>query len=264
MGLIFGAISPHPPLLIPNIGGKNIKQISATKNALTELEQDLYASKPDTLLIISPHGSMSAENFLLNVSAKYNLQFREFGDLATKKQFSGDVQIASHLQEAIEDQEIPIGLVNQPELDHGTGVPLYFLAEHLPDIKILPISFSLLDLETHWRFGQAISQEIAKSEKRIAVIASGDLSHRLNEGAPAGYSPQGKKFDQKIIELVKNQDGQGLLNLDPTMVEEAGECGLRSIIILLAIFADKNYQSKVLSYEGPFGVGYLVSSLLLK
>ena len=81
--------------------------------------------------------------------------------------------------------------------------------------------------------------------------------------APAGFSSRGKEFDGKLIEFLKNKDIDGILNMDPDLVEEAGECGYRSIIILLGVLNGLNWQPEILSYEGPFGVGYLVANFKL-
>ncbi|PIZ48331.1 hypothetical protein COY29_03960, partial [Candidatus Woesebacteria bacterium CG_4_10_14_0_2_um_filter_39_14] len=98
---------------------------------------------------------------------------------------------------------------------------------------------------------------------RGAWIASGDMSHRLKEDGPYGFHPSGPQFDQEFIRLLKNKDIRGILNLNPRLIEEAGECGLRSFSMLLgALTADKtDWQPEILSYEGPFGVGYLVAKL---
>jgi aromatic ring-opening dioxygenase LigB subunit len=264
MSLVLGAITPHPPLAIPAIGRENLKQIKKTKDAFRQLEGDLYAAKPDSILVISPHGPIAADSFLINVATDFQSNLEEFGDHGTKLQFKGDLELASKIQEAVEDDNIPISMVNQPSLDHGVTVPLFYLTAHLPEFKVVPLSFSLLDIQSHFRFGQIIGHEIIKSNKRIAVVASGDLSHRLNEGAPAGYSPAGKKFDQMLAKLLEKHDVKGILNIDPALAEEAGECGLRSIIVLLGVFSQTDYVSRVLSYEGPFGVGYLVASFNIK
>jgi AmmeMemoRadiSam system protein B len=106
----------------------------------------------------------------------------------------------------------------------------------------------------------AIKNIINQTNKRIAVVASGDLSHRLTKDAPAGYSPIGKEFDKKIIKLLKEKKIKEILNLDPKFVDQAGECGFRSILILLGVFKDINFDFDVLSYQGPFGIGYLVAN----
>ena len=98
----------------------------------------------------------------------------------------------------------------------------------------------------------------------MAVIASGDRSHRLTLDAPAGYNPEGKKFDEEIVRLVGENNAEGIMNLDPAMIEAAGECGLRSIIMLMGALKGLDVTPEVLSYEGPFGVGYLVATFDVK
>lgn len=124
-------------------------------------------------------------------------------------------------------------------------------------IKIVPIGYSMLDYKTHYEFGRQLQEDMINDTKRIAIIASGDLSHRLTPDAPAGYSHWAKKFDETIVKKIQKKDVKGILNLDSDFVEEAGECGLRSLIILLGILNSMNYKPEVYSYEGPFGVGYL-------
>jgi AmmeMemoRadiSam system protein B len=261
--LTFAAITPHPPILIPTIGKENLKQVQKTENALLELEKSFFESQPDTVIVISPHGIILPDAFSIYLNPKYSGNFEQFGDLGTKLEFKADSVLAYRIKEIMEDKNIPIVLTSDTTLDHGVTVPLYFLTKRLTDISILPIGYSFLDLKTHFNFGDYLKEIILNENKKIAVIASGDLSHRLTLDAPAGYSPRGKEFDQKLIELIQNKNTAGILNLDQDLIDEAGECGLRSIVILLGLLERMNYIPKILSYEGPFGVGYLVAEFKL-
>jgi len=133
----------------------------------------------------------------------------------------------------------------------------------LKNVSILPIGYSLLDLKAHYSFGDFLKEIILDDDKKIAVIASGDLSHCVTKDAPAGYSPRGKEFDEKLVELITNKNITGILKIDQGLIEEAGECGLRSIMILLGLLERINYTPEILSYEAPFGVGYLVANFKL-
>jgi len=217
---------------------------------------------PDVILIISPHGPLFADAFSINLSEKYIGNFQQFGDFSTELEFKGNLGFAYKIREKLETK-LPVIIVNEEKLDHGTLVPLYYLTQKLKNFSIIPIGYSLLDYQKHLEFGKIIKEEILKSNKKIAVIASGDLSHRLTFDAPAGYSPKGKIFDEQLIKFLKNKATNSILKMDPKLIEEAGECGLRSIIILLGILQDLNYQPEILSYEGPFGVGYLVMNFKL-
>ena len=156
------------------------------------------------------------------------------------------------------ETDIPLQLNTNDFLDHGSAVPLYTLTENLKNVKIIPIYHSGLSLKEHFNFGEKLKTQIFVSNKNIAVIASGDLSHALSKDSPAGYSPKGKKFDKKIIELLSAKKINEILNLDPEFIDNAKECGLRPFLIQQGILKDVNYKAKTLSYEAPFGVGYLV------
>ncbi|MBU4601067.1 AmmeMemoRadiSam system protein A, partial [Patescibacteria group bacterium] len=63
---------------------------------------------------------------------------------------------------------------------------------------------------------------------------------------------------KKLIEYLKKKDAKSIIEIKHDLIYEAGECGLKSIVILLGILDGINCKPKLLSYEGPFGVGYLV------
>jgi len=257
--LVFSAICPHPPIAIPNIGKGNLEKIKNTVKALKDLEQELYAAKPEVIIIISPHGELIADAFSLNLNSDYRIDFEEFGDFQTKMEFKSSPLLVLKIKDRVEGK-LPLILSSNNKLDHGAGVPLFYLTKHLKNIEIIPINYSYLNYEKHFEFGQLLKKEIAKSEKRVAVIASGDLSHRLTKDAPAGYSPAGEKFDQKFIALLQRKAIRGVLKLEHKLIESAAECGLRSFLILLGILEEYKFDIDILSYEGPFGVGYLVAN----
>jgi MEMO1 family protein len=262
MSIIFSAIVPHPPILIPNIGKENLKQLKATADSYLKLEQDLYVSQPETIIIISPHGPLQDNVFSLNLSPEFYGDFKDFGDLTTKFSLTGDVGLAHKIKEKMEDQA-PLHLTSDSRLDHGASIPLYLLTRHLPNIKIIPLYYSGLDLNAHYHIGQMIKNELLSIKSRVAVIASGDLSHRLTKTAPAGYSPKGKKFDKKLIDNLLKKQINEIVKFEHNLVADAGECGLKSIIILLGILDGIKYEPQLLSYEAPFGVGYLTMNFKL-
>ncbi len=256
--IVYSAFVPHPPLIIPEIGKENTKFVEKTIESMTKIGEEVYASKPDTIVIISPHGTMLQEAFSINMATEFEINFEEFGDLSTNIKIPGDVGLIHHYKEILESK-MPIVLTHKKVLDHGAGVPLFYFTKGFKDkkIKIVPISYSLLDYNLHFEFGRKLQADMLNDTKRIAVIASGDLSHRLTEDSPAGYSHWAKKFDETIIKIVKEKDTKALLNLDADFIDEAGECGLRSLIILFGILNSIQYTTEIYSYEGPFGVGYL-------
>lgn len=256
MSLAFAGICPHAPIIIPNVGKENIASVKKTIRAITKLAKDFQASSPEIIIIISPHGALFENAFSINYSEEYIGSFQQFGDFNTNLEFSPDIKFLHKLKERLEHQ-LPTILVQEKKLDHGVSVPLYFLTKKIKP-NIVPVGYSMLDFEKHLEFGRLIKEEIMNSEKKIGVIASGDLSHRLSSEAPAGYSPLGEIFDQKIIKLLQKKDIKGILEMDKNLIDQAGECGLRSFLIMLGVLEETNCQPKKYSYESPFGVGYLV------
>ena len=257
MSLVLASIVPHPPILIPTIGKDNIKQLKITQNSFEKLIKKLIEKKVDTIIIISPHGEFQTNAFTINFNPKLSCNFKDFGDFSTQKIWNLDIELAYKIKESLENA-IPLQLNTNDFLDHGSSVPLFRLTENIKNIKIVPIHHSGLSLEEHYDFGRKLKKQILISNKNIAVIASGDLSHSLTKNSPAGYSSKGKKFDKKIIKLLSAKKIDKILSLDPQFINDAKECGLRPFLIQQGILKNINYKAKTLSYEAPFGVGYLV------
>ncbi|MBI5037992.1 MAG: hypothetical protein HZC01_04820 [Candidatus Kerfeldbacteria bacterium] len=258
--IVFAALTPHPPLAIPKIGGEYVRFISETIANISHLGKKLAAAKPDTIIIISPHGQINPDAFTFNQAPTFDIQFKEFGDLETRLSVSGDIAHVHHYKELVESTQ-PVMLQSQPTLDHGIGVPTYLMYNEFPKKKkkplLVPCYPSQKTLREHFQFTSALRDDILNDQKRIAIIASGDLSHRLSEDSPGGKSNWAEKFDEKIRTSLLNRDTESLLNLEPEFIDDAGECGLKPIIMLLGILGNLSYHPQVLSYEAPMGVGYL-------
>ncbi|MEK7680577.1 MAG: class III extradiol dioxygenase subunit B-like domain-containing protein [Patescibacteria group bacterium] len=263
MSLVFAAIAPHPPLLIPSIGKQAVKKIEKTQKAYEQLEQDLYLSRPEILIVISPHGSHFSDAFTLNVAHEFQTDLREFGDLSTKLKFQGEMNLSSYIRESGKEQKFPMGMISETNLDHGTSVPLFFLTRHLADLKLMQLGFSDLDWKTHVDFGVMIKEKVLETNKRVAIVASADLSHALITEAPAGFNKAGAEFDKKIQEFLAHNNLAGMLQLDKKLVKDAAECGFRSILILMGILQGIHNIYKQYAYEAPFGVGYLTANFAL-
>ncbi|MDD5489183.1 MAG: class III extradiol dioxygenase subunit B-like domain-containing protein [Candidatus Moranbacteria bacterium] len=262
----FAAITPHPPIIIPNIGRSNLNLCRKTVNAMKTAGEKFRSVKADTIMLISPHGPVQYDKFIINYSPTLRGDLSSFGD-HRRFIFENDRELIDEIMESSRLARLPVGLARELELDHGALVPLYYLINEKDlnyNPKLVHMSFSMLPLDYHFRLGEVLGRVLQGSSKLISFIASGDLSHRVTPDAPAGYSPQGRIFDKTLAELIQRENTKGVLNLDPYLIEEAGECGLRSIIMLLGALKNLRWEVKSLSYEAPFGVGYMVASINIK
>lgn len=263
--LNFAAFLPHPPIIIPTIASPDdLKIIKKTISGMEKISQDFQSKKIDTIIIVSPHAQSNYSRMSINISPIFNGNFNMFGNFDTNLSFKNNLEFLKQVAKKLELKKFPFVLINNNILDHGCLVPLYYLTNNGKyNPKILPISYSALDNKNHFVFGKIIKEVIDESDENIAFISSGDLSHCLTKNAPCEYSPSGKIFDEKLISLIKEKNKEGIINMDKKLIQNARECGFRSLLILLGVLDNENWQPEIISYEGPFGVGYLICDALI-
>lgn len=263
MPLTNAAIVTHSPILIPEIGKLNQQILQKTVDSYNELARELQGNDIETIVIISPHGLIQSDRFTINVGPELQIDLSSFGFLGATKKFFSDLNFIDELKKT---EGAEIQLISDPKVDYGASVPLYLLTTAMPDVKVVAINYAEeLNLEEHLSLGKRLNQVIKNSSKRIAVIASGDLSHKLKKNSPAGYSPKGAKFDNKLIEFLNEPQTAtaNILNMDSKLIRDASQCGLKSIVVLLGTIDDRKYESEVMSYQTDLGVGYLMMNFKL-
>jgi aromatic ring-opening dioxygenase LigB subunit len=264
MPIITSAFLPPSPLLIPEIGKENTKILEQTIRSYQEIGESLKESEIETLIIISAHGPLKLDKISLNISPSLNLNFKEFGHLQTIKSFFPALKISSDIQKEI-GQKREIRFVSEKDLNYGSAVPLYLFDSYLKSIKVLPIHVSsALNKMDHYQMGQRLAEVLKARPEKIALIATGTLSHKLKKNSPGGYSPKGARFDNRLIELLYDPEGmEKIINFDEKLANEALERSLNQLSLLLGIIGS-NYQAKILSYQNDFGIGYLSASFDLQ
>ncbi len=248
---------PHPPVLVPQVGQGREQEASATLNGLETLVsrlQTLADPRPDFLLLLSPHQPHARGGLFLNSAPRVSGGLSRFGAPEVAFDLATPLETAQTLAAHLRDRNVPVALAPVEALtpDHGSTVPLYFLQRifgtNMPPVLLgSPIGLSP---EQSLLLGRALADY---TRGKAALLASGDLSHRLKPGAPAGYSPEGRVFDDAVVRALTTGDPAPLTGLSNATLDGAGECGLRSVLALLGLAGG---PLEVLSYEGPFGVGY--------
>ncbi|KPJ65439.1 hypothetical protein AMJ44_10135 [candidate division WOR-1 bacterium DG_54_3] len=254
--IVFGAIMPHPPILVPEIGRGRIKEAEQSKKGLEEIARRMKGKDFDTFIVITPHGEVGQASVPIYTGHVFEGSFSMFGMGKPVFNFKGDPEFGLAI---IKDCNFANSC---PEtlLDHGVLVPMYFPQAAGIKKPILPIAIAFMPLNKLFEFGKCLAKTVERLDRKVLIIASADMSHRLTPDAPAGYSPRGKEFDDKLVKLVKNYDVKGILGFDEALAEEAGQDALWSIAMLLGALDGLKVKHEVISYEGPFGVGYMVAA----
>ena len=271
MGRIAGAfIFPPPPIMVEEVGKKETEKVRKSIEDAMEASERIAGISPDTVVIITPHGTLLKDAITIAADNSLEGSLARFGAAGVKLSFDNDLELIDKIMEHAdkkgaycipmhEDVKKTYGL--EPGLDHGAMVPLYFVYKKYKAFKLVHITYSLLSREEHYKLGMAIRDAVSELDRKAVVIASGDLSHRLTQGAPAGFSPRGFEYDQKYIEIIKTGDAKELMSMPSELLESAGECAYNSTVVLMGCLDGCSIKGEILSYEGPFGVGYCIAEI---
>jgi len=260
--LVFAGIAPHPPIMVPEVGRDAIAEVRSSIAGMAELTERIIAAGAETVVIISPHAPLEASAFISYDGPQLYGDFANFRAASTTIQAEVDEELLSEITRKAAEDQLLVLRIRRQALDHGTTVPLYFLQRNGWHGRVIALGYSYLSNEEHVLFGQRIRQAIEKIGRRVAFIASGDLSHRLRRDAPAGYNPDAHLFDEEVVDAIRTRSTSRIVNIDQEMRRMAGECGYRSMLVAIGVAEGADAGCEVISYEAPFGVGYLVAQLL--
>lgn len=270
MTIAHAGIYPHAAIALPEVGKEEAAKVAATYAAMRELARRAKDSQADVIVLITPHGPLFRDAVAMLDIDPLMGTLAQFGVSGITYSYQNDRSLLEAVELEADRAGIRTAVIDKrsaaayrvaAELDHGATVPLYFFRQFDINLPLLHLTFGLLPPRRLFEFGRACRRALERQKKRAAVICSSDLSHRLIPGAPTGYSPAGRKFDEKLASLLEQYDVEGVINIDSDLLEEAGECGYRSILICLGMLDGDTVVPEILSYEGPFGVGYLTADL---
>ena len=256
-------IVPHPPLIIPAVGNGQELMIRKTVDAYEKVGRDIAAIEPQTIIIISPHSIMYGDYIHISPGSEARGDFGLYGAPNVGMQKRYDEDLVQELTRRSAEANIPAGTLGERDkaLDHGVMIPLYFVDRYADkSYDIVRIAISGLPPLTQYRFGELITESANALDRDIVIIASGDLSHKLVDTGPYGYVEEGPQFDKEVTEAMATGDFMRFLTFDESFTDTAAECGLRAFIQMAGALDGKAVRSELLSYEGPFGVGYAVAT----
>lgn len=269
MSVVFCGVCPHPPIVVPEVGGDDCREVEATQQALLELGRRVKESGAETVVIISPHAPIFKDAVGINMTPVLKGDLSRFLASSVRFELKNDLALAGEIKEQAAGVGLAVVELDKDmgrqydidlELDHGVTVPLYFLQKAGVELPLVHVSMALGMPERLCFFGLAVRRAAQSLGRKTALLASGDLSHCLAPGAPGGYNPRGEEFDREMTRLLAGPDVEGIIKMDRALVRQAGECGYHSIVMMLGALDGYDVKAQVLSYEGPFGVGYLVAS----
>ncbi len=253
----------HAPIVVPGIASAGRAAPSAASTeAMRQAGEAVARTQPDAVVIVSPHAPRDRHGFLVASDAETRGDFGRFGVPEIGAALPGSPERAALIAAEAEALGLRVATTRLGAVDHGTLVPLWFLAEagyRGPTVRFALPAFT--DHQACETMGRAVAAAARASGERWAFIASGDMSHRLLPDAPAGYAPEARGFDAAVVEAVDAGDLAAIRRIDPALRELAAEDVVDSLDVALGVIGTPSPSHRTLSYEGPYGVGYLIAVL---
>ena len=255
-------IVPHPPLIIPAVGRGQEQAIQKTIDSYDEVGRQVAALEPETIIVTSPHATAYRDYFHISPGAGASGNMHQYRAFHTTLSCDYDAELASAIASLAESEGFPAGTQHERDasLDHATYIPLYFVNKFYENYRVVRCGLSGLGPLEHYRLGQIMARAVESLGRNAVFVASGDLSHKLTEDGPYGFAPEGPVFDAQITEAMADGDFLQFLSFDEGFCDKAAECGLRSFQIMAGALDGHAVKPRLLSYEGPFGVGYGVAT----
>ena len=262
MGIIAAYMVPHPPLIVPDVGRGSEERVRETINSYEAVAREIAELRPETIIITSPHATMYRDYFHISPGVGAEGDFGEFR--APKVAFDEvyDHELVNQITALAFEDDFPAGFEGERKkrLDHGTMVPLYFIRKYYSGGDIVRIGLSGLSLAEHYQLGIYIQKAVEALGRKAVFVASGDLSHKLQEDGPYGFAPEGPVYDQRIMDVAGRTAFGEMLDFDESFCDRAAECGHRSFVIMAGALDGVAVEAKVFSHQDVTGVGYGICS----
>ena len=258
MSIIAAYMVPHPPMIVPQIGRGNEKQIQETIDAYRDVAREIASLKPETIIISSPHSVMYSDYFHISPGRNAHGDFSSFRAQELRFQERYDEELVRRICSISDAENFPAGTLGERDraIDHGTMIPLYFIRQFYSDFQLVRMGLSGLPLADHYALGRIIQQAVEDLDRRSVFIASGDLSHKLKSYGPYGYAKEGPQYDARVMDVCSRAAFGELLDFDEAFCDKAAECGHRSFVIMAGALDGRAVEARQLSHQDVTGVGY--------
>jgi aromatic ring-opening dioxygenase LigB subunit len=270
-GLVFAAIAPHGSCAIPGaVAAAEDELARMTQAAMAELGRRFAQARPDSVVILTPH-NVHVEGAMAVVTAGSTAGgLADWGAPGITLKAAVDRELAEHVKAGLRAAGLPVVGVsfggNNPDeavhpMDWAVLVPLWFMGGRTaPPVPVVVVSPARdLTPEAHVEAGRAIAEAAAASGKRVALVASCDQGHGHLGTGPYGFRPESAAFDDRVVEIVREDRLADLAAFDGDLVKAAAADSWWQMLMLSGA-TEGGWQGELLSYEHPTYYGMLCAA----
>lgn len=264
---------PHGAETIPQLAEHKQKVFSKTRQSMESIAETMKEQRVDTVIIATPHNLRLKRNIGV-VTTEFTEGALRTENASVKIRLRCDRVLAQAILEKAEEAGIPVVGVNYGTnegesscmpMDWGTLIPLWFLKSHNEKLQVVIVTPSReIPLQNLVKFGTLIALVAKKRAGKVAFVASADQAHAHKKSGPYGYHPDSARFDQLVVDMVRQNRLEDVLKLDGQLVENAKPDSIWQMAILAGVMKKVAMQATLLSYQAPTYFGMLCAAYNLE
>lgn len=250
--IVAAAAAVHAPQLLSRPPHEDPAKLDGSTDALRAFGTALDETRPDALLVI---GIDHLETFWLEAVPTFTLVLSPMAQahyMQQERHVPVHTGLATHLLHGVVARDVDLTYSQDAKLGHAFLTPFeYVLGDR--DIPVIPLLVNaylppLPSPRRCFTLGRAIAAALADRPERLAVLASGGMSHFPGT---ARYTDPQFTFDEWVLQEVAAGRYDELLDLTPVQLDEVGESELLTWFVMLGILAGSGatVPGSLLSYQ---------------
>ena len=270
MTLVYACIAPH--------GGETIKRITRkraqhsfqeTERGLRSLANHVIRSRPDTIVIATPHNLRLWRQMCVVTSQNSSGKLTGENGRSVSLRVKCDVEFSHQLLMKASNRGLPVvganygsteGEMSDLPMDWGTLVPLwFFLNKKGQRLRVTIVTPSReIPLSQNVMFGRIMAELMEQNtSKRFVFVASADQAHAHKKSGPYGFNRAAAQYDKIILRAIEENNLNSILQLKSKFVEDAKPDSLWQMAILVGITDRVKMQGQLFSYQVPTYYGMI-------
>jgi 3,4-dihydroxyphenylacetate 2,3-dioxygenase len=277
MGEIVGAalVGHVPTIMLPEDvrrklgGGADTTLVSG----FATMRERLTDAGADTLLIVDSHWFTTAEHIVAGAphhSGTYTSEELPRAIRGLAFDYPGAPELAVRIGRV--GRERKQWVFNAADGDIAHHYPTLNVVHHVHrGERVLSTGVcQTADLEDFLAFGEVLAAAIAEGDERVAILASGGLSHRfwpLREFRDHGgydpshvITPEARAFDERVIELLRAGDHAAVIAAYPDYRAHSPEGHFGHYLTMAGALGGREWTAKgeaLSNYESSYGTGQI-------
>lgn len=246
----------------------------AAELGLREIGRRIHERGADTIVIADTHW-LNSSGFHINGRARHAGSYAspELPHFIPKivYDFPGDAELANLIGDEIrsQGQHSLVHDIEDLKLEYGTLVPMHLINDTDPKLAVVPMGCSMYSrIDENLRIGEAIGRAIAASDRKVAFLASGSMSHQFpsNEETRDYLDRISHEFntrmDEHVLELWTEGRNREFVEILPDYNEKCvGEGAMADTGMLFGLLGGADYQGRgeiLCPYFPSTGTGQVV------